>query len=418
MSFLRSLFSGVSGLRNQQTMMDVIGNNIANINTVGFKASRATFSELYAQTLQGSTQPTATTGGTNPIQVGLGMKINSIDTLFTQGSFETTGVDTDLALSGTGFFVVNQGSKTLYTRDGTFKLDANGKMVNPGTGTILQGKLADALGNIPSGTALQDIQIQMDMKAPAKATTTAKFGGNLDSSAAVGDIVKSSVTVFDSLGNKTTVDLTFTKTGNNAWSWSAATPAPATTASAGTITFNNTDGTVNTLTGSPIVVDPGTGAPPVSFAFNLGTPAATAPGDLSGLTQTAGESSVAMRDQDGYTSGTLTGITVETSGVIRGTFSNSTKLALGQIMVAEFNNPSGLMKTGSNLFDVSGNSGSPAIVNPGGSTSIVSGALEQSNVDLADEFTKMITAQRGFQANARVITTSDEILQEVVALKR
>jgi flagellar hook protein FlgE len=415
MSFLRSLFSGVSGLRNQQTMMDVIGNNIANINTVGFKASRATFSELYAQTLQGSTQPSATNGGTNPIQVGLGMKMNSIDTLFTQGSFETTGVDTDLALSGTGFFVVNQGGKTLYTRDGNFKLDSNGQMTNPGTGAILQGKMADALGNIPSGTTLQNLQIQMDMKSPANATTTAKFGGNLDSSAAVGDVVNSSVTVFDALGNETTVELAFTKTGNNAWSWAATTAAPATTASAGTITFDNTNGTVSAVTGSPIVVDPGTGAPPVSFELNLGNPGT---GDMSGLTQTAGDSTVSMRSQDGYTSGTLTGITVESTGVIRGTFSNSTKLALGQVMVAEFSNPSGMMKQGSNLWDVSGNSGSPAIVNPGTSTSIVSGALEQSNVDLADEFTKMITAQRGFQANARVITTSDEILQEVVALKR
>ncbi len=417
MSFLRSLFSGVSGLMNQQTMMDVIGNNIANINTIGFKASRATFSELYAQTLSGATQPTATNGGTNPIQVGLGTKVNSIDTPFSQGSLQTTGVNTDLAIQGSAFFIVKQNGKNLYTRDGTFSLDANGKLVDPGTGAIVQGKLADAQGNIPSGTALQDIQIQMDEKSPAKATTNAKFAGNLDSSAAVGTSVNSSVSVFDSLGNQTTVTLTFTKTADNAWSWTAAAPAPATTSSSGTVTFN-TDGTLNSVTGSPLVVTPGTGAPDISFTLDLGTPTAAAPGVFAGLTQTSGDSTVSLRDQDGYTSGSLSTFTIESSGIIRGTFSNGTKMALGQIMVAEFNNPGGLVKSGDNCYALSGNSGTPAIVNAGGTSTIQSGALEQSNVDLSDEFTKMIMAQRGFQASARVITTSDQILQEVVNLIR
>lgn len=417
MSFLRSLFSGVSGLRNQQTMMDVIGNNIANINTVGFKASRATFSEMYAQTLRGGTQPTTINGGSNPMQVGLGMTINSIDNLFTQGSVENTGVNTDLALQGSGFFIVKQNGRNLYTRVGTFTLDANGKLVNPGTGAIVQGKMADAQGVIPSGTALQDIQIQMDMKSPSKATTMAKFAGNLDSSAAVGTAVNSSASVFDTLGNLTTVTLQFTKTADNAWSWTASAPAPATTSSSGTVTFN-TDGTLNSVTGSPLVITPGTGAPDITVNLDLGTPTAAPPGVFSGLTQTAGDSTISLRDQDGYTSGSLTNLTIESSGIIRGTFSNGTKLALGQIMVAEFTNPGGLVKSGDNCWDVSGNSGTPAVVNPGETTSMISGALEQSNVDLADEFTKMITAQRGFQANARVITTSDEILQEVVNLKR
>ncbi len=189
MSFLRSLFSGVSGLRNEQTMMDVIGNNIANINTVGFKASRATFSELYAQTLRGGTQPTATNGGTNPIQVGLGMTVNSIDTLFTQGSFETTSNPLDLALNGSGFFVVKQNGRNLYTRDGTFQQDGSGRLTTK-SGAIVQGKMADAQGVIPSGTLLQDIVINMDTKSPAKATTTAQFAGNLDSSAAYRNLRK------------------------------------------------------------------------------------------------------------------------------------------------------------------------------------------------------------------------------------
>ncbi len=416
MSFLRSLFSGVSGLRNEQTMMDVIGNNIANINTVGFKASRATFSELYAQTLRGGTQPTATNGGTNPIQVGLGMTVNSIDTLFTQGSFETTSNPYDLALNGSGFFIVNQNGRNLYTRDGTFQLDGSGRLTTK-TGAIVQGKMADAQGVIPSGTLLQDIVINMDTKSPAKATTMAQFAGNLDSSSAVGTSVSTSVTVYDTLGNPTNVQLQFTKTADNAWSWAATAPAPATTSSSGTVTFN-TDGTLNSVTGSPLVITPGTGAPDVSFTLDLGTPSAAPPGNFSGLTQSSGDSAVSLTNQDGYTSGALTTVNIETNGTIRGTFANGTKLALGQIMLAEFNNPAGLSKSGDNCWDVSGNSGSASVVDGSGKTTIVSSALEQSNVDLADEFTKMITAQRGFQANARVITTSDEILQEVVALKR
>jgi flagellar hook protein FlgE len=418
MSFLRSLFSGVSGLRNHQTMMDVIGNNISNINTIGFKAGRATFSELYAQTLRGSTQPTSLNGGANPIQVGLGMTINSVDNVFTQGNLETTNNSTDLAVQGSGFFIIKKDGEVHYTRDGSFKMDANGRLVNPGTGAILQGKMADAQGVLPSGTTLADIQIALDTKAPAKATENVKFAGNLDASAKVGDTVQSSVSVFDALGNQTTVTITYTNTGTNTWSWSAAAPAPAATTSNGTLTFNSGDGTLNSVTGNPLTVTLGNGAPALSIALDFGTPTASAPGNFSGVTQTGGTSSVTPRSQDGYASGSLSGIEVDATGTVRGSFTNGIKITLGQIMLAEFNNPGGLEKAGDNMWSTGGNSGTPAIVPPGVTSKLVAGALEQSNVDLADEFTKMITAQRGFQANARVITTSDEFLQEVVGLKR
>ena len=417
MAFLRSLFAGVSGLRNHQLMMDVIGNNIANINTIGFKAGRATFSELYAQTLRTGTQPNGQYGGTNPIQIGLGTSVNSLDTLFTQGNIETTGQTTDLAMQGPAFFVVKKDGKTLYTRVGTFQLDSSGKMVNPGTGAILQGKVADAAGNIPSGTALQDIKIALDTKSPAKATSSLKFAGNLDASAAVGAQANASVSVFDSLGNQHTVTVTYTKTATNAWSWSASVPLPATTAAAGTVTFNS-DGTLNSATGNPLVITPGAGANPVSITVDFGTPSAAAPGVFSGLTQTSGESSITPREQDGYGAGTLGDISIDANGRVLGTFSNGTVQTLAQVMVAEFTNPGGLVRSGENTYEISGNSGTAAVISPGENSKIVSGALEQSNVDLADEFTKMITAQRGFQANARVITTSDEFLQELVNLKR
>jgi flagellar hook protein FlgE len=422
MSFLRSLFAGVSALRNQQTMMDVIGNNIANVNTVGFKSSRATFSELYAQTLQGATRPSATTGGTNPMQVGLGMSISTVDTTFSQGNIESTGGEWDLALKGAGFFVLNNNGEQLYTRAGNFSTDALGRLAS-GSGGILQGKMADSQGVIPAGTNLQDITIDKSIKSRAQATTSVQYSGNLNSNAAIGDTAVARTTIYDSLGNPMLLTLTFTKTGNNAWDWAASIPDPANTntqmsVGTGTVTYNS-DGTLQTLTGSPIAITPTDGADPLSVEFDFGTASAAAPGVFSGITQSNATSSITARNQDGYTSGTLTSMSIGQDGVITGSFSNGKSLDIAQIMIAEFNNPSGLVRAGVNCYGVSGNSGTAAVVEADGSTNVFyQGSLEQSNVDLADEFTKMITAQRGYQASARVITTSDEFLQELVNLKR
>jgi len=430
MSFLRSLFAGVSGLRSHQVMMDVLGNNIANVNTIGFKAGRITFGELFAQTLRSATQPSVgLNGGTNPMQVGLGTSINSLDTLFGQGGIENTGQRTDLAIQGTGFFVVKKNGQHFYTRVGTFVFDANGFLVNPGNGAILQGKLADSQGNIPPGTALQDIKIALDSRSPANPTSTVRFGGNLDAAAVAGDTASGSVTIFDSLGNKHNLIITYTKGANpNEWTWAAtmATPTTATFTggNTGTITFNP-DGTLNSFTyaggASGIGINPGNGANNLTVSLNVGTPTTPpAPGNFAGITQTQGTSSIVPREQDGYGSGELSEVFIDATGKITGAYSNGKKLDLAQIMLAEFNNPSGLTRVGDNLYDISGNSGIAGIIGAGGSSksTIVGGALEQSNVDLSEEFTRMILAQRGFQANARVITTSDEFLQEVVNLKR
>lgn len=421
MAFLRSLSAGVSGLRNHQLMMDVIGNNIANINTIGFKAGRATFSEMFAQTLRSGSLSTTENGGSNPIQVGLGMSTSRIDTLFHQGNIESTDQATDLAIQGTGFFIVNQNGKNYYTRDGGFKLDAMGRIVTPGTGAILQGKLADANGNIPSGNRLENLVIRFDTKSPAQATSNVKLSGNLDASAPVGTTVDTSLTVFDSLGNRQSITITFTKTANvNEWTWAAnsQTPATITSGGSGLVAFN-ADGTLQTFTygggATGLNVNPNNGASPLSIALNAGTP-----GVFAGITQSQGLSNVSPTEQDGYASGALNDISIDQNGKILGSFSNGIVKALGQMMLAEFNNPSGLLRTGDNMYDIGSNAGIPVIFSPGGTSNsvLVSGGLEQSNVDLADEFTKMITAQRGFQANARVITTSDEFLTEVVNIKR
>jgi len=425
MAFLRSLFSGVSALRNQQTMMDVIGNNIANVNTVGFKSGRATFSELYAQTLRGASRPTDTLGGTNPMQVGLGMSVNTLDTQFNQGNIETTGNNFDLALFGSAFFVVNKDGQPLYTRAGNFQMDADGRLVN-GSGAILQGKMASAQGVVPQGTSLEDIVINRSIKSPATATTKIEFTGNLKPSDVaysagppeVGGIAKSSVTAFDSMGNPIVLTLEFTSNGGNAWNWSASIPDPASTtggtlpAGTGTVSFDGHGRLAALPTGTPITITPTNGADPLSIEIDFGKV-----GAFSGLTQTSGDSGV-TGVADGYTSGTLKDVKIGSDGAIQGTFTNGTIQTLAKLMLAEFSNPSGLERAGENAFNLTGNSGAPGVVSAGGTTKIYSGSLEQSNVDLADEFTKMITAQRGFQASARVITTSDEFLQEVVNLKR
>lgn len=430
MSFLRSLFSGVSGLRSHQLMMDVLGNNIANVNTVGFKGGRITFGDLFSQTLRGATQPVdGLNGGVNPQQVGLGAGVNTLDTIFNQGSIENTNVSTDLAIAGTGFFIVNLGGQNFYSRVGTFEFDANGTLSHPGTGARLQGKMADALGVVPPGTTLEDIRIAQDTRSPARATGNVRFSGNLSSSLTPPDgDWDTTVDVIDSLGTKHEIQVSFTKdtNGTNTWNWTATVagtndPATLIGGNAGTLVFNS-DGTLQSSTGGdPLELDPNNGATsPQQITLDFGVPSPTTPGVYRGITQSAGNSSVTVREQDGYVAGVLTGIEIDTTGKVIGAFSNGDKRTLAQIMMAEFNNPGGLVRKGDNLFDSSGNSGIAAIIQPGaGSNSIIkSGALEQSNVDLSEEFTRMILAQRGFQANARVITTSDEFLTEVVNLKR
>ena len=418
MAFLTSLFAGVSGLKNHQLMMDVIGNNIANVNTIGFKKGRATFTDMFSQTLQDASQPSGTLGGKNPMQVGLGMSMGSIDMDTSQGSFQSTGMTSDLAIQGSAFFIVNQGGKTLYTRDGNVEIDTNGTLSNKSTGGIIQGRMADANGNIPAGAPLQNILIRKDLTSAPKATTEADFAGNLDANTLVGGTAQTSQPVYDSLGIEHSLTITFTKTGVNAWTWAASVTGGA-TASAGTVAFNS-DGTLNAITGSPVTIAPAGGAAPMSVVLNAGIPSATVPGNNSGITQTAGNgnSTVSPLSQNGWAAGILSNISVNSDGTITGVFSNNQTLTLGQIMLADFNNPAGLNRVGGNEFDSSGNSGAATVIAAGKTSTIQTGVLEQSNVDLADEFTKMITAQRGFQASARVITVSDQFLDEVVALKR
>lgn len=379
---LRSLYSGISGLRSHQTMLDVTGNNIANVNTTGFKASSTQFQDTLSQLTQGAGGPQADVGGTNPAQVGLGVQVAGISTNFGQGSAQNTGRATDMMISGDGFFVTNFGGETLYTRAGSFSFDGNGRLVTP-EGAMVQGWTA-VNGVIPAGGAVADIAVPQQGTVPAVATTTATVGGNLPSNAATGTTITRDVQVFDAAGATRALSLTFTR---DAAGW----------------TVQGADGAATA------------GPEPLGAAFTVGGIAV----DLSQVTQSASQETVAFSGQNGSAAGTLESYTLAEDGTLIGSFSNGAKQPIARIALANFANPEGLESAGSG-FRATVNSGVPVLGTPGtgGLGSLTGGVLEMSNVDLSQEFTNLIVAQRGFQANARIITTSDEVLQELSNLKR
>lgn len=390
---LRSLFSGISGLRAHQTMLDVTGNNIANVNTTGYKSSQALFSDTLSQLVSAAGAPQNGIGGTNPAQIGLGVRTAGISTNFQQGAAQLTNRSTDIMISGDGFFAVRNGTETLYTRAGSFSFDATGQLVTP-EGALVQGWAADASGAVDTNGPLSDLRLPIATLMGASATTSASFEGNLPDDAAVGTVLNRSMDTYDAAGNTVQLTIAFTRTANG-WDLSGAAGAATGT---GTMTFD-TDGTL--LTGGSLSV----GGVTV---------------DLSTLTGYAGITSVESVNQNGRAAGTLQSFTIGADGTLLGSFSNGLKQPIGRIALASFSNPGGLEKAGSSTYRTTVNSGAAQVGAAGtnGRGTLTGGALEMSNVDLSAEFTSLIIAQRGFQANSRVITTSDEVLQELVNLKR
>jgi flagellar hook protein FlgE len=389
---LRSLYSGISGLRSHQTMLDVTGNNIANVNTAGFKASTTQFQDTLSQMTQGAGGPQTGIGGTNPAQVGLGVQVAGISTNFAQGSAQATGKATDLMISGDGFFVTRLGNDTLYTRAGAFDFDADGRLVSA-DGKIVQGYSA-ADGVVNDGGAIGDITLPLNGAAPATATTAANVAGNLPSETAVGATLTRDTKVYDAFGTEKTLTLSFTRTAGG-WNVVGTDGSGA----GGNTTLAFQDGAQ--VGAGSMVVD----------GITV---------DLSKITGFGQLNTVAVTDQNGREAGTLQGFTLSKDGTLVGQFSNGESLALGRIALATFTNPGGLEKAGASGYRATANSGGAALGIPGspGVGSLSSGTLEMSNVDLSQEFTNLIVAQRGFQANARIITTSDEVLQELTNLKR
>jgi flagellar hook protein FlgE len=414
---LRSMYSGVSGLRNHQTMMDVIGNNISNVNTTGYKSSTAVFQDLMSQVVRGPGAPVAQgAGGTNPAQIGLGSRLGGITTNFSQGATQMTNRATDLSISGDGFFVVRQGGEALYTRAGSLNFDALGRLVTP-DGGVLQGWVADAAGNVNVNAAFGDLTMPLGQNIAPTATTAVRMGGNLNASAANGTAISTSIEVFDQQGTAVNVNITFTKTAADQWQATATglrngAAVPVTLSGGGALGFNPATGQINT--GAMTMTMGGGGFPgPIGLDFG-------AAGGADSLRQFSGDSTAAALNQNGSTMGTMQSFSIGPDGTITGSFSNGRTQAVGVISMATFANPVGLEKVGGSLYRPTVNSGLAQVGTAGiaGRGAIVGGTLEMSNVDLAQEFTSLIVAQRGFQANSRVITSSDELLQDLVNLKR
>ncbi len=578
---MRALYSGITGLEGSQTEMDVIGNNIANSNTVGFKASRVTFATALSQLMSAARAPQGNLGGVNPVSVGLGTEIASIDQLMSQGSFQNTGKKTDLAIQGDGFFVVNGGNGNYYyTRAGNFSLDQNGTLVQAGTGYDVMGwqAITDSSGNrhVNTNAPISPIQISANTTMNANATTSMTLGGNIDSSSG---IQPTTITVTDNSGNQYTVQFTFSPSTSNfnpfsatrTYNWTAtivnaptgdkigapitgqitldqygnvtsdngqdlyinksgtsgttlslSTASSTTTVSgtaislptAGPISFSEADNTANTVTaaytnpvyttstqiydslgnpytvyidftnlgtvsgsgtstswgtgtntawswdarlanGTPVNLTTSSGsasgnnfgviefnssgrmvgnfalnssnqlftsnAPTgISFAPSDGASTVTAQIDFTALSDLAGSSSATIANQNGNAQGILQSFALNQNGQIIGTFSNGLTDTLGQVALADFNNPAGLNAVGNSLYSTSANSGLPqvGIAGTGGRGTFIPGALEMSNVDLAQEFTNMIVAERSFDADSRIITTADAMLSQLISMKQ
>jgi flagellar hook protein FlgE len=462
---MRSLYSGVSGLQNHQTRMDVIGNNISNVNTVGFKRGRVNFQDMISQQLSGAARPTDEIGGVNPKEVGLGMSIAAIDNIFTQGNLQTTGVSTDVAIQGDGFFVMKNGDKVYYTRNGDFGIDRNGTLVNPANGMRVQGWMAENRNGemvVTTAATPTDIVVPVGSKDMAKATQNVDFACNLDKrmpeilQGANADDIKNGTwsteqEIYDSFGNKHMLNVAFHKVNGTPNSWQATVQIDPDNANftQTRVGLGTTDGVQNTFTlnfdnmgylksvtdsagnvtnpSGQILLQTSYTVPEANpdqngnpnrqtLNINLGTIGSS----QNTVTQSASKSTTKAYYQDGYTMGYLDNFKIDSSGVITGVYSNGTNRTIGQIALATFTNDRGLEKAGDNTYVESNNSGMAKVGESGvaGRGKLLAGALEMSNVDLSEQLTDMIVTQRGFQANAKTIQTADTLLETILSLKR
>jgi flagellar hook protein FlgE len=424
---LRAMNAGVSGLLAEQKALSVVGDNIANVNTVGYKAERAIFEDVLGHSIL---------AGTSSGLPGSGVAIGAIKQIYTQGSINTTGISTDVALSGDGFFVVSGAVDGIvgnfYTRAGQFTLDKDGYLVNP-NGLKVQGYAANGDGTFSA--SLSSIQAPTSSIQP-RATTGATITANLDATAlpptepwtntavSFADRANASTTqtVYDSLGNSHTMDLYFVNTGTGTWDWHAVMDGTDLTATGGTgsLTFGTNGALTGVGTNSDVTFNP-TGADPMTVTLDFGTPSAAGAAPVPGATTGfASASNVSAQSQDGYASGDFSGISIDGQGVVMGLYTNGQKLAISQMGVAKFRSNDGLGRAGESLWIDTRESGPAAMgtAASGGRGSVSAGAVESSNVDLATEFVELIQHQRSFSANSKTITTADEMLQELINIKR
>ncbi|GAB4302574.1 MAG: flagellar hook protein FlgE [Desulfuromonadia bacterium] len=403
MSVTSAMFTGISGLSANGEAISVLGNNIANVNTVGFKQGRMLFSDVLSSTI---------TNG----QVGRGVQIQSAENIFSQGAFETTDSATDLAIQGDPFFVLSDNGQRFYTRAGAFHFNVDDVLVNPDGYHVLGYGIDQTTGQ--SNGVLGDIDLTTFSSIPPKATTDITLVANLDAGATpippattfdpdnpATYSASTSMTVYDSLGNAIVATHYYRKTPNpNEWEiyqrvGTTVSPTPA------TVTFN-VNGALATINGNPV--------PPSTLTLNGYTI------DIDGTTQYASPSIVTAQTQNGYAAGSKVKTTIDSQGFVRVVYSNGQTQSVAQIALARFQSPYGLTKAGNTLFEETISSGPANLVvaSTPGVGKIFSNSLEQSNVDLAAQFVKLIQAQRAFSANSKTITTADEMTQEVLNLKR
>lgn len=416
---LRSLFTAVSGLRSHQTMLDVVGNNIANVNTAGYKTSQIVFQDTLSQVMRTSSGPQGLRGGTNPAQVGLGVRVGGISTNFGQGATQFTGRAMDVALQGDGFFMVKKDGQSLYTRAGALDFDSSGNLVNS-DGGLVQGWGATK-GVVNTNAPAYAIKLPIGQSVPPLQTMMITAGGNLPANAAVGATSASSIDIYDTQGNAVQATMTYTNTAPDNWTLDVTVPdlAAGGPKSVGTATlvWDQTTKSFTVTPSAPTLLAADLTAAGYKFTadidLTLGTP--TRP-----LTQFASTDTAGTVSQDGAGMGVLESFSLAPDGMLVGIFSNGVREALGQVAIASFDNPPGLEKVGGSLYSATSNSGiaSIGVAGEGGRGAMASGTLEMSNVDLAQEFTNLIIAQRGFQANSKIVSVSDEILSDLVNLKR
>ncbi|HYD40121.1 MAG TPA: flagellar hook protein FlgE [Anaeromyxobacter sp.] len=439
MSLLTALSSGTTGLQASALELSVVGDNIANAGTIGFKGARATFEDALTQSVIGGTG-----------EIGLGARLQSVQKILTQGALTSTGIATDLALQGNGFFIVNGNhngqTANFYTRAGQFTVDRDGYMVNI-EGLRVQGFPADAAGVI-SGLP-GDLLIGTASATP-RATNSITIKANLQADAPILGLgipsdglfhatdpgltsnFSTSLTLYDAMGAAHQTQVFFHKNAANTWDWHAMTDGRGLTSgtpgvlqeiASGTLTFDGqgrlTGSTMDTGAGAP-VFDPIAPGGTQTLTFNFGDPVPGGGTGLAGITQFASASASTFIGQDGFGSGQLASIRIDTLGNINGIFTNGQSRTLGQVAVAGFSAPDRLESIGGNLYAQSQASGQPVVGAPGagGRASVISGSLEQSNVDLAEQFVRLISAQRTFEANSKSITTADQLLDQLINLKR
>ncbi|MGH9412366.1 MAG: flagellar hook protein FlgE [Terriglobales bacterium] len=411
-----SFSTPLSGLNASSQEMTLISNNLANLNTPGFKASTSEFATLFSRSL-------GSAGDGDPMQVGTGTAIGSVTMDMTDGAVKSTGIPSNCAIQGSGMFVVSSNGQQAFTRAGDFDVADNGFLVSP-DGSLVQGYPATNGAVNPNGP-LGDLQVGDGVSSPAKATQNISLGLNLNSQTTAGGTFSQPIQVYDSLGGSHTVTASFTKTGTNAWSYSVTLPGAdtgsgtPTTMATGTLSFDSSGNLLG-----------GTGTPPQT-TINLAS-AAMADGaagfnfnwnlfDAKGnplITQVATPSAPLSSSQDGVASGSLINFSIGANGLITGTFSNGQSQTLGQVAIANFANPQGLKAIGGNNFDSTNASGLATVGIPGTGSrgSLQGGSIEQSNVDIASEFAELIQAQQSYEASAKAVTTFDRVTQVTITM--